>query len=185
MGRPTRIDPTTAEAIAYLYRPGVSSRDLAAQLSEAGIQVSHATVARYLARQRADGVPVPVPVRSEDAPEGTPANELTGLEAQLKHVDAGLAAYGASLPTAPGDVRAYKALVEIKTRVLSAIQELRPRASAEAEHLATLGAAAKAELLERVRASARADDDLRGKVRRQAEVIEGLLRGGDLGARST
>jgi hypothetical protein len=146
----------------------MSARVIADLLSQVGIRVDRATVARYLARQRAAGVVPPAP----PVPAGaTPADELTGLEQQLASLDVALAAWSPSLGADPRAVRSWTSLVAAKKGVLAAIDELRPRASADAERLMVLGEAAKAELLERVRATARADEDLRGRVARLTELL--------------
>jgi hypothetical protein len=172
VARPTKITDEVSEAIDYLYRPGMSGRALVAQLGEAGIAVDRRTVDRYLARRRAAGATLAPPPAPAGAP--VPADELTGLEAQLAALDAALGSWAPSLGADPRAVRSWTALVNAKKGVLAAIDELKPRASAEAERLATLGNAAKAELLERVRATARADEGLRGIVARQQEEIERL-----------
>jgi hypothetical protein len=166
MGRPTVIDDQTAEAIAYVARPGMSSRKIEALLAEAGIRVSHATIARYMRQRREIGAPAPLP------PDATPADELTGLEAQLASVDAALAQWQPTMGSDKSAVLAFARLVEVKKGVLRAIDELRPRASAEAERLMALGDAAKAELLERARVAARLDEGLRAKVARQRELLD-------------
>jgi len=176
MGRPTVVDDVLAEAVAYVVKPGMSVRKVHAALAAAGFDVSHATLARYLRRQRDAGAArAPVPSVPPAAPDATPADELTGLEGQLAAVDAALNQWAPSLGSDKSVPLTYQRLVGVKKDVLKAIDELKPRQSAEAERLLVLGHAAKAELLERVRATARADEDLRGRMQRQKEVIDSLL----------
>lgn len=182
MGRPSAITDQVREAIEYLYRPGVSVRVLHAELRAAGVDVSHATVHRYLKRRAENGAPPPAaPVRaapapapaSSDAPPA-PVDEVASLEAEFRDVDAAMTNLRPALATGGAAVLEYKRLGEVKDRLARTLAEIRPRPEAEAERLAALGAAARAELLERVRAAARVDEGLRGKVQRQREVIEAL-----------
>lgn len=178
MGRPTVISDEVADAIAYVAKPGMSVRAVHALVSAAGIDVSQATVARHLRRTRAEPAPAPAPKAAGAAPPAmpaAPADELTGLESQLASVDAALAQWQPTMGADKSAVLAFARLVEVKKGVLKAIDELRPRASAEAERLLVLGHAAKAELLERVRARAAEDERLRAIVARQREVIADLV----------
>ncbi len=176
MARPTAITDQVREAIEYLYRPGVSVRVLHAELRAAGVDVSHATVGRYL-RRRAEQGPL-VPARAATAPALASApvvDEIASLEAEFRDVDAAMLALRGALTMGGASVLEYKRLGEVKDRIARTLAEIRPRPEAEAERLAALGAAAKAELLERVRAQARVDEDLRGRVQRQKEWIDAQI----------
>jgi hypothetical protein len=176
MGRPTVVTDEVAEAIDYAYRPGVSVRALHARLAAAGMTVSQATVARHL-RRRAKGEGPAGAAASAPPPASAsgPADEIAGLELELRAIDDALAKTRPLLIAGGKVVLDFQRLTGIKESLTRALVELRPRPEAEAERLAALGHAAKAELLERVRAAARADEDLRGRVHRQKEVIDGLL----------
>jgi hypothetical protein len=175
MGRPTVITDTVREAIEYLYRPGVSVRALHVELTSAGVTVSQATVARYLrTRAKADGAVGAAAVARTPAPSAGPVDEIAGLEAELVAVDAALAVARPLLTGGGKGILDYQRLTAIKESLARTLAEIRPRPEAEAQRLAGLGAAAKAELLERARAAARMDEDLRGRVQRQAELLRNM-----------
>ncbi len=175
MGRPTAITDLVREAIEYLWRPGVSVRVLHAELRQAGVDVSHATVHRYLRKRAEAGAPIAgVPARATTAPPAAPTDELAGLEAELASIDAALVQWRPLLGVDRQASLTYQRLVAVKESITRTLVELRPRPEAEAERLAALGHAAKQELLERVRAQARVDEDLRGRVQRQAGVIANM-----------
>jgi hypothetical protein len=178
MGRPSVITDTVREAIEYLYRPGVSVRALHVELVSAGVTVSQATVARYLrTRAKSDGAVGHAAVARTPAPPAPPAgpvDEIAGLEAELAAVDVALDVARPLLTGGGKGILDYQRLTAIKESLAKTLAEIRPRPEAEAERLAGLGATAKAELLERARASARMDEDLRGRVQRQAELLRNM-----------
>jgi len=178
MGRPTVVTDDIADAIGYLYRPGVSVRKLHAELGQAGLGVSQATVARYLARLKSaprapSGAP-PTGAPGTPATAAAPVDDIAQLETELRAVNNAIALILPMLATGGKSALDYQRLVSVKADLVRALVELRPRPEAEAERLAALGVAAKAELLERVRAQARVDEDLRGRVQRQKEMLEAL-----------
>lgn len=179
MARPSAITPAVAALIEANREPGLSPRMLTARVQAAGVQVSEATIRRYLKR---GGAPKPKPARATApaAPEAAAAeaiesDDLGRLVAVRDAIDAALASWRSTLGVDGASVRAYAALARLHADVTARLVELRPRPEVEAERLEALGVAARAALLERAREASRTDEGLRDRLRRQQQVIDQLV----------
>jgi hypothetical protein len=104
------------------------------------------------------------------------SDDLTELRAAKAAVSAALKGWEGSLGFDPRGVRAYTSLVALLKSVTQAIQELTPRTAED--RYAPVEGEALAGVLTRIRAGTKLDEDLRGRIRRQQQVIDQLVDAG-------
>lgn len=179
MARPSAVTPAIAALLEANREPGISPRALHARI---GGVVSLRTLYRYLKRQptssiadRAARLAGSAAPDVADAPAALESDDLGRLVRVRDDLDAALDRWRLSLGADSGSVRAYAALARIHADVTARLVELRPRPEVEAERLEALGTKAREALVGRARENAAADEDLRGRVRRQQEVIDKLI----------
>lgn len=191
MGRPHRITPQIAAKIDALRAGGLLSKaGLLRALAADGERLNPRTLAAYLA----SAPPVAPAARIvADTSASTPApavddaaiqKVLDGDEANVAdlaklalEVREAINAWGAQVRFNPTAARTLATLTRTYGELVAKISELRPRPEVEADRLEALGVSARVASVERARARARADEDLRGRVRRQQAVIDSLVDG--------
>jgi hypothetical protein len=195
------ITPEISAHIEAVRAQGTRSKAaLLRGLEARGVHLNWRTLARYLDDHPTVAVITPpAPTIREGRVEpavgqcGSPVD--SDLESRVRAVLAGedvdvadlarhalrvkdpLAAWGTRCSYEPAAARTYATLAKLYAELVGSINELRPRAEVEADRLDTLGAAARTALIERARAAARNEVDLRRRVVAQAAVIDRLTGG--------
>ncbi|HEX2870237.1 MAG TPA: hypothetical protein VHP33_03255 [Polyangiaceae bacterium] len=190
MGRPSVITPQVAARIAAERAPGLSVRALRARLAAAGVHVALATLQRHLARPQGDS-PAPLrgdlsahlasrpkPAPAEPPAELAPDDDLGHLARRRDELQRALDLWQPQLGATGAAVRAYRGVMAELRATTATLVELRPRPEVEADRLEVLGAEQRAALLDRARAVALADEDLRGQVRRALAAIDSMVDAG-------
>lgn len=180
MARPTLLTPALQLLIESLRGPGLSTAHLLARVRAAGGQLSHATLHRYLQRGPAlpDHMKPTAPyIRPEallaQAGEALATDDLAELKASKGAVAAAMRRFEGTLGESPKSVTSYRSLIASLRELTQAIQELTPRTAED--RYAPVEGEALADLRARIASAAKDDDDLRGRLHRQQQVIDSLL----------
>lgn len=163
-GAPTKVTPAIASEIDAMADRRLPLRAIARSLAAQGHPLGVSTIRRYLARRGADCsfLAAPTPPGAPAALEKATAaaletDDLAALTQTCAEVEAALRQYAQDIGNNPTSTRAYAALTRIQTDLRARLVALRPAPEVEHDRLSTLGAAARAALLERARANAETD----------------------------
>jgi hypothetical protein len=182
VARPVKITPATKARIRELRRSNEPLSALHARVGAAGIVISRGSL-HAIVRTTPAAKPKAAPA-SPAAPAGRlgraaaqaiEGDDLARLTRVRDDIDRALKDWSDAISTDGAAVRAFSQLARIHGEVTSRLVELRPRPEVEAERLEALGATSRAALLARATAAAAADEDLRGRIRRQQQVIDALV----------
>lgn len=128
---------------------------------------------------RSAAIPVDPNTMVADAASALESDDLGRLRIIRDRIQRALDAWSVGDPPRihfePSAVRVFTALTKSLGELTARIVELTPRPDALAQQLAVIGAAKRKELLERARAAARKDEDLRGKNARLQQVLNDMV----------
>ncbi len=188
--------PQHAAVVDPLVAAGATKQAMLRALEAAGCPLNYRTLRKYLGAAPAPTPPAPGSLaasvhasraaRAAEVAEAelAPDDDLGRLARRRDQIDQALDGWQDQIAINPTAVRAYRALAAELATLTRALVELRPRPEAEAERLAALGSAARAEVLERARAAASPDDvsELRRKLADQERalvILRKVLADGD------
>ncbi len=179
MARPTVLTDDVIAALARHVGGGRSLAEVRRRLAAEGVHVSAATLSRHLGKRRTPKPPAAAARPSAPVAElehaAAAAIEDGGLEGMRRNQRGVQAAIDELLPFAGSEARAAASvsrLIATNTALLQAIDSLTPRPEAAAKRELEWGTKAHAELLDRVRAQAHADENLRGRLAALTEKHE-------------
>lgn len=180
VARPTLVTPALQVLIESLRGPGLSTAQLHARVVAAGGKISPATLHRYLKRGPAFPAHMRAPapyIRPEallaQAGEALATDDVAELRQAKGAVAAAMRRFELTLGDSPKSVTSYRSLISSLRELTQAVAELTPK-SAE-DRYAPIESAAVAALLSRCEQAAKLDDDLRGRLQRQSELLDRLV----------